>query len=271
MKWNARLWKNSIPEFTKFIAPLVATLGRSERRRAATHYVEGLLMPGQRKSIEPLASRLGVDSQSLQQLVTSSPWSDEALWQAIRQQVIPHLEPLEAWVVGKSANCQVSVELVVSEGWVAAPIAAQLYLPRSWSEDATRRAEAGVPAEIEFRTKPELALALIQQTHAAGVCPAPVLGDSAYGDSADFREGVRQLGMEFFLQVEPTHKAWTEPVALKRKRTSYALAPDAPPARTLAETNRKKLGWWSIGRRVTPSPITTTSLTCIVRPPKCVA
>ena len=144
MKWNARLWKNSILEFTKFVAPLVATLGRSERRRAATHYVEGLLMPGQRKSIEPLAARLGVDSQSLQQLVTSSPWSDEALWQAIRQQVIPHLEPLEAWVVdetgwlkqgqhsvgvshqycgavGKSANCQVSVELVVSEGWVAAP------------------------------------------------------------------------------------------------------------------------------------------------------
>jgi len=80
MKWNARLWKNSISELTKFIAPLVATLGRSERRRAATHYVEGLLMPGQRKSIEPLAARLGVDSQSLQQLVTSSPWSDEALW-----------------------------------------------------------------------------------------------------------------------------------------------------------------------------------------------
>ena len=230
MQWTARLWKNSVSEFTKFVAPLVATLGRSERRRAATRYVEGLLMPGQRKSIEPLAARLGVDSQSLQQLVTSSPWSDEALWQTIRQEVIPHLEPLEAWVVdetgwlkqgrhsvgvsrqycgavGKSANCQVSVELVVSEGWVAAPIAAQLYLPRSWSEDAMRRAEAGVPTEVAFRTKPELALALIRQAHADGVCPAPVLGDSAYGDSAEFREGVRQLGMEFFLQVEPTHKS----------------------------------------------------------------
>jgi SRSO17 transposase len=258
MKWNARLWKNSISELTKFIAPLVATLGRSERRRAATHYVEGLLMPGQRKSIESLAARLGVDSQSLQQLVTSSPWSDEALWKAIRRKVIPHLEPLEAWVVdetgwlkqgqhsvgvsrqycgavGKSANCQVSVELVVSEGWVAAPIAAQLYLPQSWSADATRRAKAGVPAEVEFRTKPELALALIQHAHADGVCPAPVLGDSAYGDSANFREGVRQLRMEFFLQVEPTHKAWTEPVVLERKRTRYTLAPNAPPTRTLVE------------------------------------
>jgi SRSO17 transposase len=97
MEWNARLWKNSISELTKFMAPLVATLGRSERRRAAMHYVEGLLIPGQRKSIEPMAARLGVDSQSLQQLLTSSPWSDEALWKAIRQEVIPHLEPLEAW------------------------------------------------------------------------------------------------------------------------------------------------------------------------------
>lgn len=258
MDWNARLWKNSISELTKFLAPLVGTLGRSERRVAAMRYVEGLLMPGQRKSIEPLATRLGVDSQSLQQLLTSSPWSDEALWKAIRQGVIPHLEPLEAWVVdetgwlkqgqhsvgvshqycgavGKSANCQVSVELVVSEGWVAAPIAAQLYLPRSWSEDAARRAEAGVPAEVAFRTKPELALALIEQAHTDGVCPAPVLGDSAYGDSGDFRQGVRQLGMEFFLQVEPTHKAWTEPVSLERKRTRYALSRDAPPARALAE------------------------------------
>ena len=258
MEWNARLLRNSVADLTKFLAPLVATLGRSERRRAAMSYVEGLLIPGQRKSIEPLAARVGVDSQSLQQLLTSSPWSDEGLWKAIRQEVIPHLEPLEAWVVdetgwlkqgrhsvgvshqycgavGKSANCQVSVELAVSDGWVAAPIAAQLYLPRSWSEDQARRDEAGVPAEVVFRTKSELALALIAQAQADGVSPAPVLADAAYGDSSDFRQGVRQLGMEFFLQVESTHKAWTEPVTLERKRTRYSLSPGAPASRTLAE------------------------------------
>ncbi len=197
MNWNARLWKNSIPELTKFMAPVLATLGRSERRRAAMHYVEGLLMPGQRKSIEPMAARLGVDAQSLQQLVTSSPWSDEALWRAVRQEVIPHLEPLEAWVVdetgwlkqgkhsvgvshqycgavGKQANCQVSVELAVSDGWVAAPAGGRLYLPQSWSEDRARRAEVGVPVKLEFRTKSELALDLIREAHADGVCPAPV-------------------------------------------------------------------------------------------------
>jgi SRSO17 transposase len=84
LKGNARLWKNSVPQFTKFMASLVTSLGRRERRRAATHYVEGLLMPGQRKSIEPMAARLVVDAQSLQQLVTSSPWSDEVLWRALR-------------------------------------------------------------------------------------------------------------------------------------------------------------------------------------------
>jgi SRSO17 transposase len=209
-------------------------------------------------TIEPMAARLGVDAQSLQQLVTSSPWSDEALWRAVRQEVIPHLEPLEAWVVdetgwlkqgkhsvgvshqycgavGKQANCQVSVELAVSDGWVAAPAGGRLYLPQSWSEDRARRAEVGVPVKLEFRTKSELALDLIREAHADGVCPAPVLGDSAYGDSADFREGIRQLGMEFFLQVEPTHKAWTQPVPLERKRTRYYLAAQAPPARSLAE------------------------------------
>ena len=258
MKWNARLWRSSVPQFARFMAPVVASLGRSERRRAAMPYVEGLLMPGQRKSIEPMAARLGIDAQSLQQLVSSSPWSDEALWRALRQEVIPHLEPLEAWVVdesgwlkqgqhsvgvshqycgavGKQANCQVSVEVVVSDGGVAAPIAGRLYLPQNWAEDGKRRAEVGVPAEVQFQTKPELALDLIRQAQADGVPPAPILGDSVYGDSPDFREGVRQLGMEFMLQVTPTHKAWTQAVPTQRKRTRHYATEAVPPAQTLAE------------------------------------
>jgi SRSO17 transposase len=258
MKWNARLWKNSVVDFAKFMTPLVANLGRSERRRAATRYVAGLLMPGQRKSIEPMAARLKVDAQSLQQLVTSSPWSDEALWRTIRQEVLPHLEPLEAWVVdetgwlkqgqhsvgvshqycgavGKQANCQVSVELVASDGWAAAPLGGRLYLPESWAQDPVRRAEAGVPEAVKFQTKPQLGLELIRQGQADGVPPAPILGDSVYGESPEFRAGVRKLGMEFFLQVTPRHKAWTHSVTTHRKRVRRYVAADAPPARTLAE------------------------------------
>ena len=258
MKWDARLWKKSVRQFTEFMTVLVADLGRSERRQAAAHYVAGLLMPGQRKSIEPMAARLGIDSQRLQQVVTSSPWSEEVLWRAIRREVIPHLEPLEAWVVdetgwpkqgqhsvgvshqycgalGKQANCQVSVELVVSDGWVAAPIGGRLYLPEGWAEDRARRAEAGVPEGVRFQTKPELGLALIRQALADGVPPAPLLGDCVYGDSPEFREGVRQLGMEFFLQVSPRHKAWTQPVPTERKRLRHYPSPGVPPAQTLAE------------------------------------
>ena len=219
--WNAKLWKESVTQLLEFLNPLIAGLGRSERRVAATRYVEGLLMPGQRKSIIPMAERLGVDSQSLQQFVTDSPWSEEELWRAIRQEIIPHLEPLEAWVVdetgwvkqgahsvgvshqycgavGKQAHCQVSVEVVVSDGWIAAPVGGRLYLPESWTGDRERCQAAGVPEEVEFATKPELALEILRQAQSDGVPAAPVLGDSAYGNNTAFRAGVRRWAWSFF-------------------------------------------------------------------------
>ena len=132
MKWNDRLWQQSQQYLSQFLIPLVEVLGRSERRVAAARYVQGLLLPGQRKSIVPMADRLGVDSQSLQQFVSDSPWEERELWSAIRREIIPNLEPIDNWVVdetgwvkqgdhsvgvshqycgsvGKQANCQVSV------------------------------------------------------------------------------------------------------------------------------------------------------------------
>src|SRR5689334_2587739 len=158
MQWNAKQWRRSLQRFKAFLVPLVAFLGRRERRAAATGYVQGLLMPRQRKSIEPMATRLGVPSQRLQQFVADSSWDENELWGAIRRGVLPHLEPIEAWIVdsdglvekgrhsvgvarqycgavGKRANCQVSVELVVSDGEVAAPVGGRLYLPQSWTDD----------------------------------------------------------------------------------------------------------------------------------------
>src|SRR5271155_2647304 len=216
MEWNATLWRQSIERFKAFMIPLAAALGRSERRAAATNYVQGLLMPGQRKSIEPMAARLGIDPQRLQQFMADSPWDETELWRVIRREVVPHFEPIEAWIVdetgwlkqgknsvgvahqycgavGKQANCQVSVELVVSNGWVAAPIGGRLYLPQSWAEKPERRAKAGVPPEIMFATKSQMALQLIEQALADQVAPAPVLGDAAYGDSFAFRQRLREL------------------------------------------------------------------------------
>ena len=142
MAWNEAQWEQSAKRLPKFLSPLVQDLGRSERRVGATLYVEGLLMPGQRKSIGPMAERLGVDSQKLQQFITDSPWEESAIWKAIRPLAADCLEPLEAWIVdetgwlkqgehsvgvahqycgaaGKSANCQVNVQVAITDGLVA--------------------------------------------------------------------------------------------------------------------------------------------------------
>ena len=261
MEWDGRLWQRSIERFKAFMVPLAAPLGRSERRVAAASYVSGLLMPGQRKSIEPMAARLGVDAQRLQQFIADSPWDEEQLWRVIRREVIPHFEPLEAWIadetgwlkqgkhsvgvshqycgaIGKQANCQVSVELVVSNGFLAAPVGGRLYLPQSWAEDPERRAKAGVPPEITFATKSQLALQLIERALADQVAPAPVLGDAAYGDSFAFRQRLRELDLEFFLQVTPEeHLGWTRevPTVLKGKYRKLADQELAARARHLLD------------------------------------
>ena len=80
MHWSEKRWAKHARELGGFLEPMIDTLGRAERRAGATRYVQGLLMPGERKSIEPLAARLGVDAQSLQQFVRDSPWSAEAVW-----------------------------------------------------------------------------------------------------------------------------------------------------------------------------------------------
>lgn len=253
------MFERNAKQLVTFLSPVVTTLGRSERRVAATRYVHGLLMPGQRKSIEPMAERLGVDAQSLQQFVSDSPWNDQLVWTVVRQQIIPHLEPIEAWVVdetgwlkqgqhsvgvshqycgavGKQANCQVSVEVVVSDGAIAAPIGGRLYLPESWTRDRARCAEAGVPKEMVFATKPMLALQLIREALSDGVAPAPILADAAYGDNAEFRAGLRELDLEFFLQVDPAkHKGWNFEAPTELKWVRRHPTADAPPSQTLKE------------------------------------
>src|SRR5580700_6012201 len=179
MTWNKTQWERSAKRLPPFLSPLVQRLGRSERRVGATLYVEGLLMPGQRKSIEPMAERLGVDAQKLQQFITDSPWEESSLWKAIRPLALDCLEPVEAWIVdetgwlkqgqhsvgvghqycgaaGKSAHCQVSVQVAITDGRVAVPVGARLYLPESWTKDDARRREAGVPQEVTFATKPQI-------------------------------------------------------------------------------------------------------------------
>jgi SRSO17 transposase len=259
MPWTQTQWRDNAQRLPAFLTPLVADLGRSERRAGATLYVEGLLLPGQRKSIEPMAERLGVDSQRLQQFITDSPWEESTVWEAIRREVVESLEPLVAWIVdetgwlkqgkhsvgvahqycgavGKSANCQVNVQVAVSDGQVAVPVGARLYLPESWTEDRARCQAAGVPDEVSFATKPQIALELLRQVAASPIVKAPVLADSAYGNNGDFRAGLRALNLEFFLQIDPRQlTGWTQPVALEAKRTRWHVREGEPLVRPLAE------------------------------------
>jgi SRSO17 transposase len=256
MKWNQKLWERSAAELSGFLEPLVAGLGRSERREGAALYVQGLLIPGERKSIEPMSARLRVDSQKLQQFVADSPWDEQEVWRAIRREAIPALEPLVAWIVdetgwlkqghksvgvshqycgavGKQANCQVCVEVVVSDGEIAAPVAGRLYLPEAWTGDAARREKAGVPPQVRFQTKPMIAVDLIKQVLADGVAPAPVLGDEVYGGASELRWELRQLGLEYFLNAGAELLAWTKPVKTRLATKHWGVAEGQEPARSL--------------------------------------
>src|SRR3989304_109508 len=98
MEWNNKLWQRSLDQFPEFMEPLVAEMGRSERREGAALYVQGLLMPGERKSTEPMAARLGGDMQKLQQFLADSPWDDQEVWQSVRKEGVPVRERLGARV-----------------------------------------------------------------------------------------------------------------------------------------------------------------------------
>lgn len=274
MQWNQKLWERSVDQLAEFLEPLLAVLGRSERRAGAALYVQGLLMPGERKSIEPMADRLGTDSQKLQQLLADSPWAEEDVWQAIRREVVPVMEPLAAWIidetgwvkqghksvgvahqycgaVGKPANCQVSVEVVVSDGEIAAPVAGRLYVPEKWASDKARRQAAGVPAAVEFQTKPAIALELIKRVLADGVSGAPVLGDEVYGAASELRWGLRQLGLEYFLNAGGDLLAWTKPVKTRLAKKYWGVAEGQPEATSLAALSQAltKAQWHPVAWR----------------------
>jgi SRSO17 transposase len=269
MKWTEANWRDHADQFPGFMALFAEPMGRSERREGAALYVEGLLLPGERKSIEPMAERLGVAAQKLQQLITDSPWDDQAVWRTIRREIPAHLEPLSAWIVdetgwlkqgehsvgvghqycgavGKSANCQVNVELAVTDGEAAVPVGARLYLPEKWARDAARCQAAGVPAGVTFATKPQIALELIDEALADRVARAPVLGDAAYGNNGEFRDGLRQAGMEFFLQIDASQlHGWAEPVALEFARTRWHVRENEAKRRPLAQlfADQKNIPW----------------------------
>lgn len=206
---------------------LVAAMNRPVQRVNGALYLRGLLEDGARKSLEPLVGRLGGDAdyQSMQQFLADSPWDPAAVVRAVAERVAPAID-VEAWVLddtgfpkdgnrspgvkrqysgtlGKIGNCQigVSVHAVGKHGTV--PLGWALYLPEEWCDDAERRGRAKIPEEVEFQTKPELGVELVERAVEWEIPRAPVLGDQAYGDDSKLRDRLDRAGGEYVLSVGP--------------------------------------------------------------------
>jgi SRSO17 transposase len=218
---------------------LAKAAGRADREAPLKAYCAGLLLPGERKSVEPMAARVAPDNvrrahQSLHDFVADAPWNDEAMLETVRGWVLPRMKengPVVAWIVGdtgfvkkgkhsvgvarqycgpvgKQENCQVAVSLSVTTAQASLPIAWRMYLPESWAGGRERRKATGVPGEILLQTKPAIALAQIRRAVAQEVPTAPILADSAYGNDTRLREGIAELGLPYVAGVHENMTVW---------------------------------------------------------------
>src|SRR5580692_12694511 len=186
--------------FVAYVDAMVGVIGHADRAEPLRDYCLGLLMPGERKSVEPIAAvtapaRVSAKHQSLLHFVANAAWSDERVLAKVRELTLPIIErsgAIEAWIIddtgfpkkgrhsvgvarqycgqlGKQDNCQIAVSLSLANAAASLQVAWRLYLPQEWADDAERRAKAGVPADVPFRTKPEIALDQIRGACEAGL------------------------------------------------------------------------------------------------------
>jgi SRSO17 transposase len=229
-----RTLKTLETRLTRFLEELIEPMGRSERRRWAQVYVQGLLLDGARKSIEPIANRIAeADVQALRQFVGQSPWPVEEVQRRLAAKVVDVLSEPEVWILdetsfpkagehsvgvarqycgalGKIANCQVAVSLHWSSAEASCPLSWRLYLPKEWIEDRERAAQVKLPAGMTYQSKTELALGLIDQALAWQIPILPLVADSFYGNEFDFRQQLRQRHLSYVVEVEPSTVIWTE-------------------------------------------------------------
>ena len=228
--------------FERYADVMVEALGHADRATPARWYLRGLMLPGQRKSVEPMAARVHPEDvrsahQSMHHLVADSQWSDAALFAAVAREVVPILsEAGQApcfWIIddtgfrkygkhsvgvarqycgqlGKTDNCQVAVSLSLATAEGSLPLDYRLYLPQEWAKDKPRRALAGVPKEIVFATKGELAWTQIEAALAAGIPRGTVLTDAGYGDEAALRDRLSAHGLPYAVGIRPATAVWWE-------------------------------------------------------------
>jgi SRSO17 transposase len=231
--------EDSESRFAKYVEGIVSVIGHADRARPLWDYCVGLIMPCGRKSVEPMAAvtapeRVAAQHQSLLHFVNQAPWSDEKVLGKVREMVVPALErhgPIEAWIIddtglpkkgrhsvgvgrqycgqlGKQDNCQVAVSLSIANHHASLPVAYRLYLPQDWATDGERRGKVGVPEEISFKTKPEIALEQLRWACEAGVARGVVLLDAGYGCNTDLRTGISALALHYVAGILSQTSVW---------------------------------------------------------------
>jgi len=249
------LWRDGSAErFSAYVSGLVSVIGHADRARPLRDYCTGLLMPIERKSVEPMAAvtapeRTAAQHQSLLHFVGEGGWSDAGVLAKVQEMVLAKIEshgPIEAWIVddtgfpkkgrhsvgvarqycgqlGKQDNCQIAVSLSLANHEASLPVAWRLYLPEEWAGDAERRCKAHVPEEIGFKTKPELALEQIRAACEAGLPRGAVLMDAGYGGNTELRRSITALDLAYVAGILPNTTVW---------------APGSAPARPKAWSGR---------------------------------
>lgn len=225
--------------FVAYVEGLVSVIGHADRARPLRDYCLGLMLPCERKSVEPLAavtapSRVAAQHQSLLHFVGEGRWSDEKVLAKVREMVLPAMQrhgPIEAWIIddtafpkqgqhsvgvarqycgarGKQDNCQAAVSLSLANEHASLPVAYRLYLPQEWANDRARCRKTGVPEEVGFKTKHEIALDQLRIACAAGLPRGTVLMDAGYGNNGDLRADITALELAYVAGILSTTTVW---------------------------------------------------------------
>ena len=239
MKNHPPSLKTREERFENYLSLLSKEMDHADRIEPFRNYLAGLLLQGERKSIEPIAARIDptrvcAKHQSLHHFIAVAAWNDRALLRVICQYALPvllHLGKVESWIIddtgfpkrgqhsvgverqycgqlGKLENCQVAVSLTLSHQLASLPVAFDLYLPKRWAYDWARRKKAGVPPEIKFRTKREIALAQIDAALIAGLPRGIVNADVAFGNDTDFRDELTARKLRYAVGIQSTTTIW---------------------------------------------------------------
>src|SRR5271168_1234297 len=282
-------------DLDRWLAPFVAALRHKTRARMCPFYVAGLIGPGDRKSVQPMAARAGVVGyDQLHHFVAAGVWDsapleaallkeadglvgDETGFLVIDDTALPKkgrhsvgVAPQYASSLGKTANCQSLVSVTLASREVPVMVGLRLFLPESWTEDRERMALARVPKDRQTAlTKPEIAIEEIDRVIACGARFGCVLADAGYGSSGSFRQALSERGLLWAVglsrrqNVYPADVVRTFPVAKAGKCRKYHV-PDRPPVSAeamLAKEKWKKISW----RRGTKGRLTCLFAACRVR------